>query len=854
MNVSVAVAARKWYMRRANSSSWSHVYVYFASDAARVVQSALGLFWMIDGVLQLLPFASTLDGAGFLDGQPQWLAPSLAWVAELDGPTLALWHAVFALAQVVIGVGLLARPTVKAALAGSVVWAAILWWLGGSFGMLFSGGASPLTGAPGAAALIVVLALLAWPNGRPGGLLGDRGARAVWAALWVGMAWLWLRIADGGDVIALVCAGASALVGVAVSIRWHARTFLWTAIGLNLAYWVAGQGFGGLIAGEGIDAGSGPLVIVLAGLLFTLFPVSVATTVATDDPPLTEAALSRRTVLTTVGVAGTLAAIAVIADVAGAFGRGGGGGGAPFGGPLLGTHHKDTHGDGGHSNNNNNGGGSALSGNDPNSGIQTLTSQAPMPPQFKSTLPIPQQLQPTRRTADTDYYEIVQSAATAEILPGLKTPIWGYNGTFPGPTIVQNPNRNVVVTHRNNLPVPTVVHLHGGAVPHDSDGYPTDFVLPAESYGEFPAMPAMGDMPAMTDPQAVTTRQTRDYTYPKQPRAATLWYHDHRMDFTGASVYRGLAGFHIARDAEEQALPLPQGARDVPLMIADRAFASDGSFLYPALDPTMRATPGVDKDSGNGVMGDVILVNGAPWPVFQVDTARYRFRILNASNARTYQLALDDAAQGAGFVQIGTDQGLLAAPQPLDTIAISPAQRFDVVIDFSKHQVGDQITLTNQLGTGSTAVVMRFEVTKTTTDTSSVPATLSQLGTIAPSSSAPTRTMKFHRAGTDWEINGRIFDPGYSEADVRAGSTEVWTVTSDFHHPFHIHNCAMQVVSRDGQDPGPYDQGLKDTVFLNKGEKVQIAIRFSDYQGRYVFHCHNLEHEDMGMMANFTIN
>ncbi|MFC0435611.1 multicopper oxidase domain-containing protein [Kutzneria buriramensis] len=851
MNVPLAVAARKWYLRRVYSSPWSHLHAYFAADAARVVQSALGLFWLIDGVVQLLPFASTPDGAGLLDGQPQWLTPSLAWVAGLDGPGLALWHALFALVQVGIGLGLLARPTVKVALAGSVGWAAVLWWLGGSFGLLFTGDASPLTGAPGAAALIVVLALLAWPTDRPGGLLGDRGARAVWAALWIGMAWLWLRVSDGGDVIALVCAGASALVGAAVGIRWHARTFLWTAIGLNLAYWFVGQGFGGLVAGEGIDAGSGPLFIVLAGLLFTLFPLPAteSSTVAAGKPALTQAELSRRTVLTSVGVAGALAAIAVVADVAGAFGRGGGAGG-PFGGPLLGTHKKDTHGDGGHSNDNN-GGGSALSGKDPNSGIQTLTSQAPMPPQFKATLPIPQQLKPTRQTGDTDYYEIVQSAATAEILPGLKTPIWGYNGTFPGPTIVQNPNRNVVVTHHNNLPVPTVVHLHGGAVPHDSDGYPTDFVLPAASYGDFSTMPAMGDMPAMSDPDAVTSRQTRDYSYPEQPRAATLWYHDHRMDFTGASVYRGLAGFHIAHDAEEQALPLPQGARDVPLMIADRAFAADGSFLYPALDPTMRSTPGVDKDSGNGVMGDVILVNGAPWPVFQVDTARYRFRILNASNARTYQLALDDSS---GFVQIGTDQGLLAAPQTLDSIAISPAQRFDVVIDFSKHKVGDQITLTNQLGDGSTAVVMRFQVARTATDTSSVPATLSKVEAITPGSSAQARTMKFHRAGTDWEINGRIFDPSYSEADVRGGSTEVWTVTSDFHHPFHVHNCAMQVVSRDGQAPGPYDQGFKDTVFLNKGEKVQIAIRFSDYKGRYVFHCHNLEHEDMGMMANFTIN
>ncbi|HEY4459772.1 MAG TPA: multicopper oxidase family protein [Pseudonocardiaceae bacterium] len=552
--------------------------------------------------------------------------------------------------------------------------------------------------------------------------------------------------------------------------------------------------------------------------------------------------------LTSVGVVGALAGIAIAADAAGLFGRGGG---TP---PIFGGSH---HGNGHDGNDNGDNGGNGHSGDsgshnksDPNSGIQTLTSEIALPAQFQKPLPIPQQLAPTRQTADTDYYEITQSAASVEIIPGIKTPIWGYNGTFPGPTIVQRPNRHTVVTHRNALPVPTVVHLHGGATPHDSDGYPTDVVLPDPSHGTFPAMPAMGAMPATTDPDAVVTRLTRDYTYPPQPRAATLWYHDHRMGFTGASVYRGLAGFHIAQDTAEQALPLPQGAHDVPLMILDRAFAADGSFLYPALDPTLRSVPGVQKQSTDGVMGDVILVNGAPWPVMQVDTARYRFRMLNASNARTYQLALDGAA---GFTQIGTDQGLLAAPQPMDTITIAPAQRFDVVIDFSQHQVGDQVTLTNQLGSDSTSAVMRFVVARATSDTSSVPAKLATIDAITPTSSMPQRTMTFHRGADDWTINGRIFDPTYSEADVQAGSTELWTITSDFHHPFHIHNSTIRVITRDGQSPGPDDQGWKDTVFVNKGEEVQLAIRFSGYQGRYVFHCHNLEHEDMGMMANFHI-
>ncbi|MEU6848828.1 multicopper oxidase family protein [Actinacidiphila alni] len=561
--------------------------------------------------------------------------------------------------------------------------------------------------------------------------------------------------------------------------------------------------------------------------------------------------MSRRTLVRSMGAAGSLAAIAGCTTS---------GTGHPDPHPSKpvpdkGDHddtHDNGHGDDQHNDTHDNGQYQGSDNSDPNSDIRTLTSQVELPAQFRTPLPVPERLKPIRQTSDTDYYEIVHSQAKAEILPGLRTPIMGYNGTFPGPTIIQNPARHVVVTHRNALPVPTVVHLHGGTTPYDSDGYPTDFILPAETYGTFPTMPAMPGMGAMDDPDAVTSRLQRDYTYPPQPRAGTLWYHDHRMAFTGASVYRGLAGFHIAHDAEEQALPLPRGARDVPLMIADRAFASDGSFMYPAIDPTMRTTPGVDKPSVNGVMGDVILVNGAPWPEMKVDTARYRFRILNASNARTYRLALQGSSQG--FTQIGTDHGLLGAPLHQDTVVIAPAERFDVVIDFSGHKVGDEITLTNQLGSDSTAAVMRFAVARTVKDTSSIPSTLSKTAAITPSASMTRRTMKFTRGGQgEWLINKQPFDPSVSQADVPAGSTELWTIVSDFHHPFHIHNATIQVVARDGGAPGPYDHGWKDTVFVNKGEKVQLAIRFSDLKGRFVFHCHNLEHEDMAMMATFRI-
>lgn len=558
-----------------------------------------------------------------------------------------------------------------------------------------------------------------------------------------------------------------------------------------------------------------------------------------SSPRLPDTAVGRRTLVRSIGAAGGLAVIAGCTDSdehpephSSKPGRPGG---------HDNDQHNETH---------DNGQYQGVDHGDPNGDIHTLTSQAELPPKFSTPLPVPEPLKPVRQTSDTDYFQIVQSQANVEIIPGLRTPIMGYNRTFPGPTIVQNTGRRIVVTHHNDLPVPTVVHLHGGTTPADSDGYPTDFVLPAEHYGSFPTMPEMPGMPAMDDPDARVSRMSYDYAYPPQPRAGTLWYHDHRMAFTGASVYRGLAGFHIAHDAEEQALALPKGTRDVPLMIADRAFASDGSLLYPAIDPSMRTTPGVDNASFNGVMGDVILVNGAPWPEMKVDTARYRFRILNASNARTYQLAL----QGSQITQIGTDHGLLAEPVEHDSIVIAPAQRFDVIIDFSRHKVGDRITLLNSLGSGSTAAIMRFTVARSTKDTSSIPSTLSKTTPITPNGAMTRRTMKFTRGGKgEWLINKQPFDPSVSQADVPAGATELWTIISDFHHPFHLHNATIQVVERDGRAPGPYDQGWKDTVFVNKGEKVQLAIRFSRMKGRSVFHCHNLEHEDMAMMATYRI-
>ncbi|WP_030257684.1 MULTISPECIES: multicopper oxidase family protein [Streptomyces] len=485
-----------------------------------------------------------------------------------------------------------------------------------------------------------------------------------------------------------------------------------------------------------------------------------------------------------------------------------------------------------------------------------LTSELDLPEAFRIPLPVPPLLQPVRTDGTTDYYEITQQVARLEILPGVKTEAWTYGGSFPGPTVVTRFGRTAVVKHRNELPVPSVTHLHGGHTPADSDGYPVDMLLPVGSSPD--ADQGTAGMPGMSGMRHAASRNVvgeRSYTYPGKQRAATLWYHDHRMGFTGPGVWRGLAGFHLVHDDEEGALPLPRGERDLSLMIADRSFAADGSFRYPAVDPSL-ASPGVTDPYANGVLGDVILVNGAPWPRLDVDRVRYRLRLLNASNARPYRLELDPQPPGGdALVQIGSDGGLLAAPVGHDGIDIAPAERFDVVVDFSRYEPGTQVRLVNRLGSDRTAEVMRFDVSsKEVKDDATVPDRLAAVDALDPSAAVATRDFAFRRSRSDgWTINGDPYQPGSSIAAPALGAVERWRFSTDLHHPVHVHLDHFQVIGRNGGDPGPYDAGWKDTVDLRPAEAVEVLVRFTDYAGTYMLHCHNLEHEDMAMMADFTV-
>ena len=505
-----------------------------------------------------------------------------------------------------------------------------------------------------------------------------------------------------------------------------------------------------------------------------------------------------------------------------------------------------------------------------------LRSAARLPKPFRVPLPVPAVLEPIRPDddadhSDVDHYEITQKVGKAEILPGLKTDVWGYEGSFPGPTIESRSGRATIVRQINKLPVPVSTHLHGGRTPASSDGFPTDLILPRHRSSEEHSLHAHhGNSDRPLDNKAGWSfhRGSKDYFYPLEQRAATLWYHDHRMDFSGPQLYRGLAGFHIIRDKEEDALPLPKDEKDVPLMICDRSFGEDGSFMYPARDPSLLGKPGVKEHYMEGVLGDTILVNGVPWPFMEVSNTCYRFRILNASNARRYRLAFEpEPSDGLPFVQVGSDGGLLGAPISHRTIPIAPAERFDVVIDFSKYPLGTKVTLKNRLGFGTTSRVMRFHVVHKEKEESTVPERLSDMAerlsdmgefkALGDSNARLTRkfsfTRAFHNGHEVWAINGKVFDPSRIDARPKLGSTEIWELTTDVHHPVHIHQVHFKVLSRNGGEPPPTDAGWKDTIDLRPFEVARVLARFDGYRGKYVIHCHNLEHEDMMMMANFVV-
>jgi len=440
-------------------------------------------------------------------------------------------------------------------------------------------------------------------------------------------------------------------------------------------------------------------------------------------------------------------------------------------------------------------------------------AEAVTAPAFSRPLVIPKVLTSSSIT-------LTAKLADVQILPGAKTRMWTYNGTFPGPTIRRPTGQTTTVTLVNNLPAAAgelTLHNHGNHSTPENDGQPDDFL----------AAPGGG---------------TVKYTYTGteaggNERGAMQWYHDHRMDVTGRNVWMGLAGMYIIDDpADPQTLP--KGQFDVPLMLTDRSFDANNQLSYKL-------------SSNNGLLGNRILVNGVPQPYFIVGDRKYRLRILNASNSRSYELALSN---GQAFTQIGTESGLLPAPVKRTKIQIAPAERVDVVIDFAR-KLGQKIVLQNLAEDGSLRQLMQFRVTRDLTDNSSVPTKLRPLPKL-DATSAVTRTFVFSRARLtgQWLINGQTFDPNRIDAQPKLGTTETWIFRngSSSNHVIHLHDVDQQLVSRNGVPAKPYEL-MKESWNLAIGETIVLKVKFTDNIGKFVFHCHILEHEDAAMMAQMEV-
>ena len=404
--------------------------------------------------------------------------------------------------------------------------------------------------------------------------------------------------------------------------------------------------------------------------------------------------------------------------------------------------------------------------------------------------------------------------ADVQILDGAPTRLWTYNGIFPGPTIRRSAGQTTQVTLFNNLPAAggLSLHHHGAHTTTDSDGQPASYpVAPGTS-------------------RSYTFNGTDDGV---SERGAMHWYHDHTMDMTGHNVWMGLAGMYLIDDpADPQTLP--SGEFDVPLMIMDKAFDANNQLIY--------------QFDQNGVEGDTLLVNGVVQPFFQVGTRKYRLRVLNASNFSDLDLELSN---GQPLVQIGTESGLLPAPVSRQHILLGPAERADIVVDFAG-ELGQNVVLLNRAGEGTTADVMQFRVTQDLTDNSVVPATLRPLPDLG--TPVATRTFSFGYTNGHWTINGQTFDPNRVDAQPVLGTTERWVLqnTGGWNHVVHIHFTNQQLLSRNGNPPEPYEL-TKESWYLSPGDTVEILIKFSDYTGRFIIHCHLLEHEDDSMMAQFEV-
>ena len=483
---------------------------------------------------------------------------------------------------------------------------------------------------------------------------------------------------------------------------------------------------------------------------------------------------------------------------------------------------------------------------------------------FVDPLPIPgvarscgMRPSPTSAHRKVPYYRIAMREFQAPVHRDLKpTRMWGFDGMFPGPTFDVASGEEVLVEWANELPqkhflpidhtldgaeadqpeVRAVAHLHGGKVPPESDGYPEDWVVPGKS---------------------------KVYHYPNQQDAAMLWYHDHAMGINRLNIFAGLVGTYIVRDKTEDDLGLPRGKYEIPVVICDRMFDKEGQLYYPVSDKP--ENPWIPE-----FFGDANLINGKLFPFLEVDPRRYRFRVLNGSNGRFYRLSLSNKM---AFHLIGTDQGLVSAPVAIDKIMIAPGERVDLIVDF-KEAAGAKIVVNDEF-----VPLWQFRVSGgRVVDDSVLPAALREVKKLPESAAVKTRFLSLDEIDdlvqnpVKMLLNGKAWHDPVTE-NPELNSTEIWAFINptDDSHPIHLHLVRFQILDRRKIEnfaylshkelrftgpPVPPDAdeiGWKDTVRAHPGMMTRIIARFEGYPGRYVWHCHILEHEDNEMMRPYDV-
>ncbi len=471
------------------------------------------------------------------------------------------------------------------------------------------------------------------------------------------------------------------------------------------------------------------------------------------------------------------------------------------------------------------------------------------------------------------FYELHVKEADHSFHPQLPTQkVWGYDGIVPGPTFVARYGEPIMVRIFNELPANSIgfgspeisTHLHNLHCGSTSDGFTGDY------YSKTKFGPTMTGPGAYKDHHYVNCRAGYDSAHQTEgdPRESlgTLWYHDHRLDFTAPNVYKGLAGFYLLfdeldsgdeNDLNPTALRLPSGVGkyDIPLVFNDKQFDQNGYLFF-------------NQFEADGILGDKFCVNGKIQPYFNVERRKYRFRMLDGGPSRFYEFYITYNGVDQAFTYISNDGNLLPAPLTMTKVRLGVAERADIVVDFSKYPKGAKLYIVNKLdqtnGRGPSGKIlnpgtqlMEFRVgdLPAVPDNSRVPALLRELPPINLAEVVTTRRWEFAKSNGGWTINGKLFDVMTASAQPKRNTAEIWVLKGggDWSHPVHIHFEEGRILSRNGAPPAPHERGRKDVYVLGPGDELRVFLRFRDFEGKYMMHCHNTTHEDHAMMIRWDI-